>query len=77
MKIKESEKLDKYPDLARELKTNSWNMNVTVTLMVVWATTWKKNISKIKRLEIVSKQEGLKDFKYYKKVTEWIIGKRS
>ena len=30
VKLKESEKRDKYVDLARELKKNLWNMKVTV-----------------------------------------------
>ena len=34
VKIKESEKRDKYIDLARELKKKLWNMKVTVKLIV-------------------------------------------
>ena len=34
IKLKESEKKDKYLDLARELK-NLWNMKVTVTHIVI------------------------------------------
>ena len=36
VKFKESEKKDKYFDLARELK-NLWNMNMTVILIVIGA----------------------------------------
>ena len=36
VKLKESEKRDKYLDLARELK-NLWNMKVTVILIVIGA----------------------------------------
>ena len=36
VKLKESEKRDKYLDLARELK-NIWNMNVTFTPIVIGA----------------------------------------
>ena len=46
-KIKESEKMDKYFDLVRELK-KFWNMRVTVMPIVIGAQrtvpkAWKKN----------------------------------
>ena len=37
VKLKESEKRDKYPDLVRELKKKLWNMKVTVIPIVIGA----------------------------------------
>ena len=37
VKVKESEKRDKYLDLIREQKTNLWNMKVTVIPIVIGA----------------------------------------
>ena len=53
MKIKESEKRDKYLDLARELK-NLWNMTVTVIPIVVGAPVLisKELIQGLEDLEI-------------------------
>ena len=47
VKMKENEKMDKYLDLARELK-KLWNMNVKVILIVVGALgTVPKSLEKI------------------------------
>ena len=35
VKLKESEKKDKYFDLAKELKKKLWNMKVTIILIVI------------------------------------------
>ena len=37
MKLKESEKKDKYQNLARELKKKLWNMEVIIILIVISA----------------------------------------
>ena len=37
VKLKESEKRDKYPDLARELKKKLWNMKATIIPIVIGA----------------------------------------
>ena len=53
IKLKECEKRDKYPDLARELK-KLWNMKVTIILIVIGAfgTVTKGLLKGLEDLEI-------------------------
>ena len=53
VKLKESKKRDKYPDLARELK-KLWNMKMTVILIVIGAlgTATKGLVQGLEGLEI-------------------------
>ena len=53
VKLKETDKKDKYFDLARELK-KLWNMNVTVILIVIGALSivTKRLIRRVEDLEI-------------------------
>ena len=59
-KIEESEKQDKYQDLARELK-NMWNMKVAVIPIVIGAlaTVIKRFVHGIEDLEIRGRVETI------------------
>ena len=60
VKIKESEKRDKYLDLARELKRH-WNMTVTVILLVIstLGTILKGLLKVMEDLEIRGQEETI------------------
>ena len=78
VRVKEGEKLDKYLDLARELKKKLWNRKVTVILIVVGAQgTFSKNLEKgldkmeiRKRFETIPTKIQLKSAKILRKVLE-------
>ena len=59
--LKESEKKDKYMDLARELKKKLWSMKVTVISIVVGTlgTITKKLIKGLEDLEIWGRVETI------------------
>ena len=54
IEIKESEKLEKYQDLAKELERKFWNVKVRVMSIIIWIHgTLAKNLEKIMgKLEI-------------------------
>ena len=58
IKLKESEKKDKYLDLAREL-TKLWNMKVTIIPIVIWAigTITERLLRGLEDLEIRGRVE--------------------
>ena len=60
VKLSESEKRDKYPDLARELK-KLWNMKVMVIPIVIGAlgTVTKELVLGLENLEIRSQVETI------------------
>ena len=60
IKLKESEKKDKYLDLARELK-KVWNMKVTIIPIVIgaFATTTKGLLKGLEGLEIRGREETI------------------
>ena len=60
LKLKESEKKDKYPNFARELK-KKWKMNVTVILIVIGAlgTVTKGLVQGLEDLEIRGREETI------------------
>ena len=61
VKLKESEKRDKYHDLARELKKKQWNMKVTIILIVIGAlgTVTKRLVQGLEDLEITGWAETI------------------
>ena len=58
--LKESEKKDKYFDLARELK-KQWNMTVTIILIVIGAfgTVTKRLLNGLEDIEVVRREETI------------------
>ena len=60
IKLKESEKKDKYLDLARELK-KLWNMQVTIILIVIGAfgTVTKGLLKGLEELEVAGRVETI------------------
>ena len=56
-KLKESEKKDKYQDLARELK-KLWNMKLAVILIVIGAlgTATKRLVQELEDFEIIGRE---------------------
>ena len=60
VKLKESEKKDKYLDLARKLKT-LWNMKVVIILIVIGAlgTVTKRLVQELEDLEITGRLETI------------------
>ena len=59
MEMKESEYINKYLDLARELK-KFWNMNVTIISLIIGALgTVPKGLEKLKELEIRGRLETI------------------
>ena len=60
VKLKESEKIDNYLDIARELKKKTWNMKVTMVPIVIGAldTVTKGFVQRLEDLEIRGRIEA-------------------
>ena len=62
MKIKESEKINKYLDLTKELEKKLWNLKVTVILIVVGVrgTVYKNLEKRLSKREFRGRIETIK-----------------